>query len=223
MTFIEMMKKWVALDYHTDGIKAEVVIDTLISEFLPDLVSQAVGERVELFCKEFPIYPLHAVWNGKDYRLNFTKAGEPYANPARIDYVCRSGNVFYIVELKTTNDSIDGKQFANYRNYCRTESFSGAYPEEFFELYQRANKKRPFTVPEGYLVKMVYITLHPIEESEEKNSWKRAKIDPEEIVELSTNGSFYSFSLSDMMDLVTIEEARRPAWDDVKAILRTIL
>jgi hypothetical protein len=62
MNFEEMIKKWVKYDYCTPGIKSEVIIDMLISQFIEDIIGFEAAKRegkrgkfgMELIAKEFP-------------------------------------------------------------------------------------------------------------------------------------------------------------------------
>lgn len=93
--FYEMVKKWTVNDYKTPGIKAEVILDMLISEFVENLIryyfsEQSIDVDVTLLAKEFPI------------RTN----EENYLN-AKVDYLVSVGNdKLLLVELKITNESI---------------------------------------------------------------------------------------------------------------------
>lgn len=97
--FFEMVRKWTVSDYRTPGIKAEVILDMLISEFIEDLLQYYFSEQgfdvgVTLLAKEFPI------------RTN----EENYLN-AKVDYLVSVGDdKLLLVELKTTNDSISVPQ-----------------------------------------------------------------------------------------------------------------
>nr|MBO6295080.1 hypothetical protein [Schwartzia sp. (in: firmicutes)] len=57
--FFEMIKEWTVNDYYTQSIKSEVIIDTLISGFIEEMVAARfnnvkIGD-VKLLAKEFPI------------------------------------------------------------------------------------------------------------------------------------------------------------------------
>lgn len=92
--FFDMVKYWTISDYKTPGIKAEVILDMLISEFIEDLISyHCGGERVTLLAKEFPI------------RTN----DDNYLN-AKVDYLVSTGKKLILVELKTTKDSYKSEQ-----------------------------------------------------------------------------------------------------------------
>lgn len=99
MNFFDMVKEWTVNDYRTPGIKAEVILDMLISEFIEDIIryhykTKGQDEKVTLLAKEFPI------------RTN----EENYLN-AKVDYLVSVGNKkLVLVELKTTNESYNDNQ-----------------------------------------------------------------------------------------------------------------
>lgn len=93
--FYTMVKEWTVSDYCTPGIKAEVILDMLISDFIGDLLQFHYNEKkVTLLLKEFPIKICE----------------ENYLN-AKVDYlVCVEDAKLVLVELKTTNDSYSNEQ-----------------------------------------------------------------------------------------------------------------
>lgn len=98
--FYDMVENWTVNDYCTPGIKAEVILDMLISEFIEDLVQYHYLEienreyKVTLLAKEFPI------WIYEENKRN-----------AKVDYLVSVGNEkLVLVELKSTNESIIRKQ-----------------------------------------------------------------------------------------------------------------
>ena len=106
--FYEMVKKWTVNDYQTQGIKAEVILDMLISEFIEEMVAAELGEKlddVKLLVKEFPI------------RTNDKKLRN-----AKVDYLVQVGGKIYLTELKTTNKSLKDAQESNMKNAVNNES-----------------------------------------------------------------------------------------------------
>lgn len=98
--FFGMVKNWTVSDYCTPGIKAEIIFDMLISEFVEDLVryyyfgSKNSDVEVTLLTKEFPIQ------TNETNNLN-----------AKVDYLVSVGaQKLVLVELKTTNDSFSKDQ-----------------------------------------------------------------------------------------------------------------
>ncbi len=118
MNFFDMVKKWTVSDYSTPSIKAEVILDMLISEFIENIISyhyktKGQDEKVTLLAKEFPIR------TNEDNYLN-----------AKVDYLVSVGNKkLVLVELKTTNDSFSNAQEA------RMEEIVGKGTENLIEFY----------------------------------------------------------------------------------------
>ena len=108
--FYRMVKEWTARDYGTPGSKAEVVLDTLLSEFAADMVRTRLrernklekGEPLVLLAKEFPICPLD-----DDFVCKHDSN-----QPARVDFLLASpaGRKLYLVEMKTAKGSFGVKQ-----------------------------------------------------------------------------------------------------------------
>ena len=100
--FFEMVKKWTVNDYQTQGIKSEVILDMLISEFIEEMVASELGEKldaVKLLVKEFPI-----------------RTVDKSLRNAKVDYLVQVGNKIYLTELKTSNESLKPTQEANMQN-----------------------------------------------------------------------------------------------------------
>lgn len=94
--FYDMVKEWTVSDYCTPGIKAEVILDMLISDFIGDLLQFHYNnmKKVTLLLKEYPI-----------------KIYEENNRNAKVDYlVCVEDEKLVLVELKTTNDSFSDEQ-----------------------------------------------------------------------------------------------------------------
>ena len=119
--FYNMVKKWTVSDYRTQKIKSEVIIDMLISEFIQEIAyfeSDGIKENPLFLAKEFPItrvgqHTLHTDLIEKIKAGTVTSDELDKRQYASADYLLKSGNTFYLTELKTTNSSIDGIQFLN--------------------------------------------------------------------------------------------------------------
>lgn len=143
--FFEMVRKWTVRDYRTPGIKAEVILDMLISEFVEDLIKYHFSEQnktvdVNMLVKEFPIRTLDKDGNKKQNDKN--------KRNAKVDYlVCINKKELLLVELKTSKKSFDKKQknrmeqviadginelFDFYEEICKAKSGSKKY--KFSEL-----------------------------------------------------------------------------------------
>ena len=140
--FYEMVKKWTVSDYRTQKIKAEVLVDMLISEFIEEIVYYKLGkdEKAILIAKEFPITRVgqcglkeegkNLIQKIKDGTVKSDDIGK--RQYASADYLIKCGNTLYLTELKTTNSSIDGVQLLNMLWTCEKGLESLYY--RFFDL-----------------------------------------------------------------------------------------
>ena len=119
--FYKMVKEWTVSDYWTPGIKAEVILDMLLSDFVADIVGQKLNKDLILLAKEFPIPA-----GGKEGSLS----------NAKVDYVlaCPGTDglpgILYLTELKTYPKSYKEKQLER----MRLAKESGT--EKLFRFYQ---------------------------------------------------------------------------------------
>jgi hypothetical protein len=110
----EILKKWVINDYKTPDVKAEVLIDMLISEYINqiyDVYPNLPGEGPSYFItKEFPIknYTVRSSQdnsnNSKDYKVSKDNRS------ASVDYLIGKGDILYLTELKTDLNSFSDTQ-----------------------------------------------------------------------------------------------------------------
>lgn len=100
MDFFEMVKKWTVNDYRTQGIKSEVIIDMLISEFVEEILAYGLvinvdeKSKIKLLAKEFPI-----------------KLGEKYIKNAKASYLLSDeiNKKIYLTELNTNAWNFPGR------------------------------------------------------------------------------------------------------------------
>ena len=127
--FYEMVKKWTVKDYQTPGFKAEVLIDTLVSEFIEDIAADYLHIEedgvVKLLAKEFPI------------KTSTTETNKNKRN-AKVDYLVMANDVFYLVEFKTSNQSLDEEQKKRMRNVVKEKS--PAMWKLFFDILDDKSK-----------------------------------------------------------------------------------
>ena len=108
MTLSDKIKKQVVNDYFTPNIKAEVILDTLLTPHIEELVQNGhdgIKEDLRLIAKEMSI---------------LGKEGQGDWGP-KIDYVLAGANTVYLVELKTTDSSTDDGQLSFYRSIIEDE------------------------------------------------------------------------------------------------------
>ena len=118
-----LLIKWLRNDYHTPKVKAEVIIDMLVSEFVTGMIDQKIKGSSEavLLAKEFPIKG-YSEENGR------FEARKNAQSPA-VDYLVKKGETLYLVELKTDPKSFEHEQI--FRMLMTRESGS----EQMFKHY----------------------------------------------------------------------------------------
>lgn len=117
--FFEMVKKWTVRDYMTPKVKAEVIIDMLVSEFVPDIIDgyfdKTHHEREHngsvkedgalLLAKEFPLQGY-----SYDREKNMYTAHTDITNSPAADYLVKKGRRLLLIELKTDSGSFSDEQ-----------------------------------------------------------------------------------------------------------------
>lgn len=139
--FYHMVKDWTVSDYRMPKIKAEVIVDMLISEFIEEIVAYGVygknasKEKLKLLAKEFPISrvehdklspeTIKIIKKYKNYKSGERPKVKDIGNLgnrqyASVDYLLKdeAGSTVYLVELKSTNDSVSGTQLLNMIKTC---------------------------------------------------------------------------------------------------------
>lgn len=102
---MEEIRERVVNDYFTPNIKAEVILDTLLTPYIPQIVRGQLGEKVgslTFLTKE----------------MSISDEGDENNRGPKIDYVLEDDNFVYLVELKTTKGSINTKQAERYIRNC---------------------------------------------------------------------------------------------------------
>lgn len=139
--FTEMLKKWVVNDYFTPNIKAEVILDTLLTPYVPQILRSQ--------CKD-----IDAVFLAKEMSMIETSEGQEQADNrgSKIDYVLADKNrdCVYLVELKTTDSSIDADQLSLYTSLSgQTSNFGDVLGKRLLDILD-ANFKIGLGKPEGW-------------------------------------------------------------------------
>lgn len=116
----EKILEWVVKDYFTPNIKAEVILDTLLSEYIEEIVSGQMKEGIIKGELSFLTKEMSIQDKGKEDKGD--------NRGAKIDYVLEDNEFVYLVELKTSKGSIDHKQVKRY-----IKNFSGKTAKTFGE------------------------------------------------------------------------------------------
>jgi hypothetical protein len=121
--FEKMVAKWLTYDYYCPTIKAEVIWDMLLSEFIPDILAYAVSKMEgydEIKASSFFIL-------AKEFPINTEEHRETLLSP-KADYLVadEERKKIFIVELKTTLGSEKKPQLNNYLE-CKAEDMFDDY------------------------------------------------------------------------------------------------
>ena len=109
-TLEKIIREQVVNDYFTPNIKAEVIFDTLLTPCIVDIVKGQMDgstEDLTFLTKEMSILDN----SGEDVKVS------------KVDYVLAARSKVYLVELKTTDSSINDEQADAYRELCQGKDF----------------------------------------------------------------------------------------------------
>ena len=149
MNFFEMVKKWTVNDYRTQGIKSEVIIDMLISEFVAEIIAYGIGvdvedkDKIKLLAKEYPI-----------------RLGEKYIKNAKASYLLSDeiNRKIYLTELNTNAWNFPSKDDKEQlTSLVKAEDDGVAHLWDFFFKVLDRHIKRPTEESRKY-----FYTLHKL-------------------------------------------------------------
>lgn len=134
---LNLIRDLVINDYFTPNIKAEVILDTLLTDYVAEIIQDQGGPRADFVTKEMSV-------------LDMELQNSSYGNMgAKIDYILANRDAVYLVELKTSDGSIEEPQARRYLLNCSgadktfgsvfgakllkivRDSFGGTYQKEF--------------------------------------------------------------------------------------------
>ncbi len=140
MKIHEILTEYIIRDYYTPNIKAEVILDMILTPVIGEILTVigrsntdlGINGKMRLLAKEFPMLKSKscAKTSGK-YRT------------CNADYLMCDKKSVYFVELKTTQQSLDDGQMKNYQNYlvrCKNKEFSSVPGAEFIDLLNHVSK-----------------------------------------------------------------------------------
>lgn len=117
MLLSDTITKWVVNDYFTPNIKAEVILDTLLTPYIGKILQEKLGSNTEpdFLAKEMS---LRGVQDDEGQESNLG---------SKIDYVLadKQENTVYLVELKTTDSSINADQLSLYDSLVKETTTFG--------------------------------------------------------------------------------------------------
>ncbi len=116
--FFELIKKWMVRDFRTPNIPAEIIVDMLISEFIADIVKYRLHLKdAKLISKEFLLPRAGQEAIEANENLGATQKVRQHASTDFLVY--DKQDTFYLVELKTTNSSLNSEQLLNMLWTCK--------------------------------------------------------------------------------------------------------
>lgn len=124
MSLSDTITKWVINDYFTPNIKAEVILDTLLTPYIPQILKDQLDIDAVFLTKEMSIP------EGKQ----FGSIGP------KIDYVLAGSDKVYLVELKTTDSSINDDQAKKYLNNCQSRKFGEKLGWQLLSILDKPKK-----------------------------------------------------------------------------------
>ena len=140
--FMEQITKWVVNDYFTPNIKAEVILDALLTPYIAGIIKNQFrkespfkfkGEELCFVTKEMSVLDLEMSKKDPDYGNMGTK----------IDYILGDDEFFYLVELKTTDSSIGWEQARRYLSNCsgKNKTFGTVFGNKLLSIVKEAFAK----------------------------------------------------------------------------------
>lgn len=129
---LKMLRDLVVNDYFTPNIKAEVILDTLLTPYVPQILRNECSIDAVFLTKEMSLESVEE--NG----------GQPVNDRgSKIDYLLAGKEYVYLVELKTTAGSIESDQTKRYIKYCCDEKYRpGTFGRVFGDKLLRILRKK---------------------------------------------------------------------------------
>ena len=115
---MKQIKKWVVNDYFTPNIKAEVILDMLLTPYIAEIINSHFNLETIFVTKEMSIFNSSRGDN----------RGE------KIDYILADENTVYLVELKTADGGIDPKQAGKYLRNCESKTFGAVFGQKLINI-----------------------------------------------------------------------------------------
>ncbi len=121
---VQEIKKWVVNDYFTPNIKAEVILDTLLTPYVAEIINRQGDLDTVFVTKEMSVKDVQKQTENPKYGNMGTK----------IDYVLADADFVYLVELKTTDGSINAKQAKDYVRNCENKTFGDSFGDKLLTI-----------------------------------------------------------------------------------------
>lgn len=136
MSLSDTIAKWVVNDYFTPNIKAEVILDALLTRYVAEIIEEQFRDEpcfqgtLRFVTKEMSVRDLKKPLENVSYGNMGTK----------IDYILGDEQAFYLVELKTTDSSIERTQADRYLSNCNgsDKTFGTVFGEKLLTIAKEA-------------------------------------------------------------------------------------
>lgn len=132
---MDEIRKWVVNDYFTPNIKAEVILDTLLTPYITEILTD---QAKDIFSGELCFITKEmSVLESEE-----SKKGSGYGNMGtKIDYVLGDEKAVYLVELKTTDSSIKKEQAQRYLSNCYGKTFGEVFGNKLLRVMRESFAK----------------------------------------------------------------------------------
>lgn len=134
------LKKWVVNDYFTPNIKAEVILDALLTRYIAGIIKDQCGVDAVFVTKEMSVLDTKQQEKKQTDENGDTKIDN---RGTKIDYILADAQTVYLVELKTTKGSIEKRQAERYRDNCCGEgkTFGTVFGDKLLDIMSTKLKK----------------------------------------------------------------------------------
>lgn len=122
----QIIQKWTVNDYFSPNIKAEVILDTLLTPYVTEILGKRYGGFVGELC--FITKEMSVPVQGEKVPENYGNRGK------KIDYVLADEKTVYLVELKTTDSSIRDEQAESYLENCHGRKFGQVFGTKLLSI-----------------------------------------------------------------------------------------
>lgn len=195
--FEKMIMKWTAFDHYCPSIKAEVIWDMMLSEFIADMVAYAyrdkegkqyTADHFYLLAKEFPIKS-----EEKEKKNPFSSSKVDYL----VAFEAEDDKKVILVELKTTPGSFNKKQQKLYEK-CDAEKLFEFYDELINEKVTSKRFKEPlkWEGSEKYTSQIIYM-FHQFKQFQERKGDMKESL---ECINQNTKHKFHSSFIKTLYD-----------------------
>lgn len=137
---VDLIGKWVINDYFTPNIKAEVILDTLLTPYIGQILKKQCDIDAAFLTKEMSL---------EEYTEEDQQSDD---RGAKIDYLL-VGEYVYLAELKTTTGGINAPQAERYLKNCcnlngKPKTFGDVFGDKLLRIVNKMHSEIPSS-PQG--------------------------------------------------------------------------